>query len=159
MAIQDDDHKDDCDLGWAIGMLMRHYRSRVQPQLADLPRGARAYQLLYTVINKDLPNQLQMAEYLGIDRTVMPYVIDDLVEAGLVQRRPDPADRRARKVTATELGLSTFEQLQSDVDVAESAVLAALSAEEQAQFRTLLSRLARRARDTDDVPGLSDGDM
>ena len=54
----------DCDLGWSIGMLMRHYTAQVKPCTADLPRGMRGYQVLYTVVCKDLPNQLQMAEYL-----------------------------------------------------------------------------------------------
>lgn len=90
----------DCDLGRSIGMLMRHYRMQVQPCVVELPRGVRGYQLLYTVPYKDLPNRLQMAEYLGIDRTVLPYVIDDLVEAGLIDRRANPADRRACKIVA-----------------------------------------------------------
>ncbi|MGY0498236.1 MarR family winged helix-turn-helix transcriptional regulator [Nocardia sp. FBN12] len=137
----------DCDLGWSIGMLMRHYQVQVQACVADLPRGARGYQLLYTVMYKDLPNQLQMAEYLGIDRSVLPYVIDDLVEAGLVERRPDQADRRARKVVVTPLGAETFERLQARVTAAEDAVLAALEPTEQTQFRSVLSRLARQARD------------
>lgn len=137
----------ECDLGWSIGMLRRHYTAQVQPCTADLPRGTRGYQVLYTVVCKDLPNQLQMAQYLGIDRSVMPYVLDDLVEAGLVERQPDPDDRRARKVVATSLGRETFWQLQDEVAAAESAVLAALEPAEQAQFRSLLSRLARQARD------------
>lgn len=137
----------DCDLGWSVGMLTRHYKAQVQPCTADLPRGSRGYQVLYTVIYKDLPNQLRMAQYLGIDRSVLPYVIDDLVEAGLVERQPDPDDRRARKVVATPLGRETFQRLQDQVAGAEGAVLAALEPAEQAQFRALLSRLARQARD------------
>lgn len=143
----------DCDLGWSIGMLMRHYTVQVKPCTADLPRGMRGYQVLYTVVCKDLPNQLQMAEYLGIDRSVLPYVLDDLVEAGLVERQPDPADRRTRKVVATPLGLERFLRLQHEVAGAEDAVLAALDPAEQAQLRSLLSRLARQARDEADRSG------
>jgi DNA-binding MarR family transcriptional regulator len=94
-----------------------------------------------------MPNQSQLADYLGIDRSVLPYVIDDLVEAGLVERQPDPADRRTRKVVATTLGVETFRTLQNKVTAAEEAVLTALEPAEQQQFRSLLSRLARQARD------------
>jgi DNA-binding MarR family transcriptional regulator len=31
----------------------------------------------------------------------MTYLLDTLVEAGVVERVPDPADRRARKIVAT----------------------------------------------------------
>jgi DNA-binding MarR family transcriptional regulator len=128
-------------------MLMRHYRAQAEPCTADLPRGTRGYQLLYTVVCKDMANQSQLAGYLGIDRSVLPYVIDDLAEAGLVERHPDPADRRARKVVATQLGVETFRALQNKVTSAEESVLAALGPAEQKQFRSLLSRLARQARD------------
>lgn len=137
----------ECDLGWSIGMLMRHYKTQVGPCVADLPRGGRGYQLLYTVVCKAMPNQSRLADYLGIDRSVLPYVIDDLVEAGLVERQPDPADRRARKVVATALGVETFRTLQERVTAAEEAALTALQPAEQKQFRSLLSRLARQARD------------
>ncbi|MET7320266.1 MarR family winged helix-turn-helix transcriptional regulator [Streptomyces sp. NPDC005549] len=137
----------DCDLGWSIGMLLRHYRAQAESCTADLPRGIRGYQLLYTVVSKNLANQSQLAGYLGIDRSVPPYVIDDLVRAGLVERQPDPADRRARKVVATALGIETFRALQNQVTSAEESVLAALGPAEQKQFRSLPSRLARQARD------------
>src|SRR5665811_2237029 len=110
----------ECDLGWSVGMLMRNYKAHADPCVGDLPRGARGYQLLYTVVRKNIPNQLRLAEYLGIDRSVMPYVIDDLVEAGLVERQPDPADRRARKVVATPLGIEKFQQLEAQMARAEN---------------------------------------
>jgi DNA-binding MarR family transcriptional regulator len=36
----------------------------------------------------------------------MTYLLDSLAEAGLVERRPDPADRRARRIVATARGRS-----------------------------------------------------
>jgi MarR family transcriptional regulator, transcriptional regulator for hemolysin len=49
-------------------------------------------------------SQAALAARLGIDRTVMTYLLDDLVTAGLVERRQDPGDRRTRSVAATEHG-------------------------------------------------------
>ena len=40
-------------------------------------------------------NQGTLGQQLGIDRTVLTYLIDDLESLGLVERRPDPADRHA----------------------------------------------------------------
>lgn len=137
----------DCDLGWSIGMLQRRYRAAVDSTVDHLPRGARGYQLLYAVIYKQLPNQLALAEYLGIDRTVLPYVIDDLVEDGLIERQPADGDRRARKVVATDHGRAVFGRVEEAVAVAEAEVLDALAEPERAQFRHLLSQLARQARE------------
>ncbi|WP_435642768.1 MarR family transcriptional regulator [Streptomyces sp. H49] len=75
--------------------------------------------MLYTLVCKDMANQSQPAGYLGIDRSVLPYVIDDLVKTGLVERQPDPADRRARKAVATQPGIETLRALQNKITSAE----------------------------------------
>lgn len=133
-----------CDLGWSIGMLARDYSTVVDPVFADVPRGARGYQLLHTVIHKQIRSQIGLADYLGIDRTVMPYVIDDLVTAGFVERAPDPRDRRIRTVVATRAGLAEYEKLSTQVLSAEQRFFAALDDADRATFVRVLSQLAHR---------------
>lgn len=140
-------------------MLQRRYRCRVEPVVAGLPRGARGYQVLYAVMHKELPNQLALAGYLGIDRTVLPYVIDDMVEAGLVERQAAPGDRRARRVVATATGRATFARVEAQVRAAEATLLGELDDTESAWFRSLLSRLARRAREDDAALAVNESDL
>jgi DNA-binding MarR family transcriptional regulator len=130
------------DLGWALGVLLRSYREGVGPALGSFPHGARGYQTLCEVIRGQQPSQLALANRLGIDRTVMTYVIDDLVEAGLVERRPNPVDRRQRRIVATPRGQEALATLCHQVTDAESAVLGALDAGERALFRRLLAKAA-----------------
>ncbi|MDV7243378.1 MULTISPECIES: MarR family winged helix-turn-helix transcriptional regulator [Rhodococcus] len=137
----------DCDLGWSVSTLQRRFHSLVATAVAELPHGTRSYQLLHTVLRKELPTQLGLADYLGIDRTVITYVIDALVEAGLVERVQDPVDRRARKVVPTDLGTAHYTVLERNVRVAEESVLRVLDGSERALFRSLLSRVARGSRD------------
>ncbi|QSE89922.1 MarR family transcriptional regulator [Rhodococcus pseudokoreensis] len=137
----------DCDLGWSVSTVQRHFSGLVAPAVADLPHGTRGYQLLHTVLRKELPTQIGLADYLGIDRTVITYVIDALVDAGLVERVQDPADRRARKIVPTDLGTAHHAALERDVRVAEEAVLRVLAADERVVFRSLLGRVARGSRD------------
>ncbi|MFD7339688.1 hypothetical protein ACFV98_27325 [Streptomyces violascens] len=76
------------DFGLSLLVLMRAYRTVVASALADVPQGARGYQTLAVVVRGDQQNQLALATYLGIDRTVMTYLIDDLVTAGQLGRAP-----------------------------------------------------------------------
>ena len=69
------------DLGWALGSLLRSYRERIGPLLEDVPHGPRGYQTLCEVIRGEQPSQLALATHLGIDRTVMTYLVDDLEKA------------------------------------------------------------------------------
>ncbi|MET8610122.1 hypothetical protein [Streptomyces misionensis] len=84
--------------------------------------------MLYTLVCKDMANQSQSAGYLGIDRSVLPYVIDDLVETGLVEWQPDPADRRARKAVAAQPGIETLRALQNKITSAEGIGAGSLGA-------------------------------
>jgi DNA-binding MarR family transcriptional regulator len=51
----------------------------------------------------------ELAERLAIDRPYTTLIVDDLQRRGLVERRVDRTDRRARIVTITELGRNAAE--------------------------------------------------
>jgi len=114
----------------------------VNPTLGNFPHGARGYQTLCEVVRGQQPSQLALANRLGIDRTVMTYLIDDLVEAGLVERRPNPVDRRQRQIVATSGGREALATLCQRVVEAETAVLGALNDDERQLFRRLLNKAA-----------------
>lgn len=129
------------DLGQALGTLLRAYLQRAGTAVADLPGGPRGYQLLATASSGRCANQAGIAASIGIDRTVMTYLVDDLETAGLVERRPDPVDRRARQVLLTAAGHTTLAQATARLAEVESAVLAGLDADEAATFRRLLDKV------------------
>jgi DNA-binding MarR family transcriptional regulator len=138
-------------VGWSLGVLLRACHSAITGVVGDLPHGPRGYQVLATVVHQDQPSQLALAEHLGIDRTVMTYLIDDLVSAGLVERRPNPGDRRQRKIVATNHGARALARLERKVHEAEDVVLGALDPAERATFRAMLRRVAGDVHDVGDA--------
>jgi DNA-binding MarR family transcriptional regulator len=130
------------DLGWLLGVMFRAYVRATGDALGDLPGGARGYQVLRTVVQDKPGTQLAMAQRLGVDRTVMTYLLDDLEKAGLVARRPDPQDRRARLVQCTVEGRRRLAELEKKLARVESHVLAGLDAQSAITFRVLLGRAA-----------------
>ncbi|WP_040765711.1 MarR family winged helix-turn-helix transcriptional regulator [Tsukamurella sp. 1534] len=136
-----------CDLGWSIAMIGRGYAAVVDPVFADVPRGARGYQLLHTVIHKSIRSQTALADYLGVDRTVMPYFVDDLQAAGLVERQDDPADRRRRIVAATRHGRARYAELSERVLEAERVFFGDLPDGERSAFVATLATMAHRSRE------------
>ncbi len=133
------------DLGWALGMAFRLYVKTGEAVTAELPGGQRGFQVLAAATDDQAGTQLALAQRLGVDRTVMTYLLDDLERAGLITRVPDPADRRARHVRLTEQGLSTFRSLDARLRQVEARVLAPLDEAERGTFRSLLLRIATRA--------------
>lgn len=132
------------NLGWALAVVLRRWHDGVEDVLNDIPHGSRGYHVLSTVVHEDLPTQAALAAHLSIDRTVMTYLIDALEAAGLVERRPDPADRRARRIVATDHGRKVLAAAERRVGAVEQAMLAALAPDEQAVFQELTQRAASR---------------
>jgi DNA-binding MarR family transcriptional regulator len=133
------------DLGWALGVVFKRYARAASAALAGVPGGPRGYQVLATAVREGPKRQLDLAQQLDIDRTVMTYLLDDLEQAGLVERKPDPADRRARLIVPTAVGLSELEGLENGLASAELDVLGGLEESERLMFRTLLQRVAVNA--------------
>jgi len=137
------------DLGWMLGVVFRAYVKASDHALRDLPGGPRGYQILTAAAGAPPRNQGAIAEDLGIDRTVLTYLIDDLERLDLVARRPDPADRRSRLVVATDRGRDVWRQRRDELARVEAHVLSPLSTADTATFLALLSQLACRAQDLD----------
>ena len=130
------------DLGWNLGMVLRGYQGRFEAAVEGMPAGIRGYQVLSAVVHRDPPNQQALGAHLAIDRTVLTYLLDTLVDAGVVERIPDPADRRARKIVATAAGLQALAAFEERVAAAERDLLSGLAEPEAQTFAALVGRLA-----------------
>jgi DNA-binding MarR family transcriptional regulator len=139
------------DLGWGLAVVFRAYVKAADAVTDGIPGGHRGYQVLCAAARDEPGSQAALASRLGIDRTVMTYLLDDLEAADLVARRPDPADRRSRRVAATEHGRVILTDREARFEQAEQHLLAALSPEDRASFRALLRTLATHANAQDPV--------
>jgi DNA-binding MarR family transcriptional regulator len=142
------------DLGWGLGMIFRAYVKAAHAAVADLPGGPRGYQVLSVAAQGSVNSQLALAQHLGVDRTVMTYLLDDLEAAGLIERRPDPADRRARRIVATKKGNELLTSLNDRLAAAEAHLLAPLGTKTSDTFRAQVRLLATQldALDPPDSP-------
>jgi len=105
-------------------VILRTWHEQVEQAVADVPHGIRGYQILSVVGHNNPPTQSGLAKHLQIDKTVMPYVVDALEKADLVERRTDPKDRRVRRIVITEHGRKVLSALEAKVRAAEDAVFA-----------------------------------
>jgi len=132
----------EADLGWALGAISRSYLVACRDAVAAVPGGPRGYLVLAVAGQGEPKSQAALAHHLGVDRTVMTYLLDDLEAAGLVERRPDPADRRARRVALTAAGSTRLRELKAGLHDVEDRLLGPLDDDERAVLRALLRRLA-----------------
>ncbi len=76
-----------------------------------------------------------------LDLSTVSRQVRSLVERGLVERRPDPEDRRGSLLTATAGGREAFEQYRRQRDTELAALLEPWPAEDRYQLIRLMERL------------------
>ena len=129
------------DLGWLLGQIQHGYAIAAAQAVEGIPAGLRGHYVLGAALCGQAPNQIEVARRFGIDRTVMVRLIDDLEKAGLVERRPDPADRRARMIVGTKRGRVYYEAAQARLRRIEDHVLGPLAPDERAAFAAMVRRV------------------
>lgn len=130
------------DLGWVLGRIIDGYATAAAEAMCDVPGGLRGYQVLTAVADGCPGTQLKLGRQLGIDRSVMTNVLDTIEAAGLIARRPDPADRRARLVQITTSGRRARDAATEKLAKVEYDVLGRIPAVDRDRVRESLGALA-----------------
>lgn len=86
-------------------------------------------------------SQRELADVLGLDPSQIVLLVDELTAAGLVERRPSPADRRNKLVLGTAAGQAVRTAAARDVELALAGELTDFSAGERQLLQELLTRL------------------
>jgi DNA-binding MarR family transcriptional regulator len=85
--------------------------------------------------------QQQLCEALWLDPNNCVLLLNELEEMGYVERRRDPSDRRRHVVDITNEGRIALERAERAQEAIGDELLSALSDEERATLRSLLSRV------------------
>ncbi|MBP2705472.1 MarR family transcriptional regulator [Microbispora sp. RL4-1S] len=99
------------------------------------------YAVLATLEEAGPVSQAELSRRTGIYRSDVVAVINELAGRGLVERAPDPADRRRNVITMTRQGLDRLRSLDAVLAALEDEVLAPLTGPERDQLTGLLTRL------------------
>ncbi|OJY47754.1 MAG: hypothetical protein BGP03_33700 [Pseudonocardia sp. 73-21] len=87
-----------------------------------------------------------LAEFEGINPTMLSRIVAKLEDAGLLRRRPDPDDGRAALVETTEAGLAQHRTLREERTRLLTDRLAAMPADRAAQLLAALPALEALAQ-------------
>jgi DNA-binding MarR family transcriptional regulator len=101
----------------------------------------REFLLLRFVATSEGQSQQALAERLAVPPSRMVALVDHLEDEGLIERRPDPDDRRIRGLHLTRKGRNTLERAFRVAVDFEKVLCAGLDAEEREQLIDLLQKL------------------
>ena len=132
-------------MGWLMSRASHALGAALAESLVPLGLNIRDYTVLIAAeraaVEGGPRTQLALAQAARLDKSTMVVAVDALEEGGLVERRPDPKDRRARIVVPTDAGRELLARAEGVALAVEDEVLADLGTEEQRALRDLLTRL------------------
>ncbi|MCB2088433.1 MAG: MarR family transcriptional regulator [Sphingomonadaceae bacterium] len=121
----------------AARLLRRRFDQQVQGHGVTGPQA----RLLLILNANSAQTQAYYADQMEVEPITLCRMVDRLAEAGLVERRPSPTDRRARQLFLTNEGQSRIEQLRVDVDVMINDMMQGLSQQEHETMLSLLQTI------------------
>ncbi|MFB6717163.1 MULTISPECIES: MarR family winged helix-turn-helix transcriptional regulator [unclassified Streptomyces] len=119
-------------------VVARYYEEYDEAAAAHSLTGAQA-RVLGLLSLEPMPMR-RIAKKLKCEPSNVTGIVDRLESRGLVERRPDPVDRRVKLAAPTEKGARTAQQLRDSLTFAREP-LAELSDEDRAVLRDLLRRM------------------
>ena len=99
------------------------------------------YSVLVELADQPGIDQRRLGEALGIDRTTIGEIVDELEGRGLIDRRIHPEDRRARVLSLNEQGEALRLEIRPRMLAAQERFAAPLLPEERTLFLDLLYRV------------------
>jgi DNA-binding MarR family transcriptional regulator len=125
-----------------LGYLLKHAELRfaqlTSAELEPLGISPREWAALNCLDEQHGLSQREVADLLGVDRTTMVALVDELQAKGWVKRHPQPDDRRKNIVSLTRKGRDLMQRGARIIDNCERRFLATLSESDAEQLKNAL---------------------
>ncbi|MFL6723180.1 MAG: MarR family winged helix-turn-helix transcriptional regulator [Sphingomicrobium sp.] len=129
------------ELAWEIGETYRSLRRYYDRRAAALGVTTAQWRVLAWLGHSPGLKQVELAERLDVEPITAGRIIDRLEEAGLVERQPDPVDRRAWRLMLTAKAGPIIARLTELADEMSDEAFADFDVEELEAMRTRLARM------------------
>jgi len=127
--------------GFLLHDIARLLRKRFDQRTRALGLSRAQWQVLACLRRQEGINQTGLADMLDLEPISIGRLIDRMQEAGWVERRPDPADRRVHRLYTTERARPMMAQLEAVADVLLDEAFVGLSETERTTLADLLLRV------------------
>ncbi|QKW40022.1 MarR family transcriptional regulator [Actinomadura sp. NAK00032] len=127
---------------WLINLVAAQSHRLVGAGFAAAGARGYHYRLLAALDEYGPSSQAALGRHTGVDRSDVVAALNELAAKDLVDRSPDPSDRRRNVITLTAAGARHLRELDAVLAGIQDDLLAPLSPAEREQFTGLLTRLA-----------------
>ncbi len=128
-------------IGFLLNDAARLMRKDFERRTRPLGLTRAQWQTLFHLARNEGCNQATLADLLDVEPITIARTIDRLELSGLVERRSDPGDRRARLLFLGDRAHPLLEQLRALGAETREVALAGMSEDERTLLMTLLTRM------------------
>jgi MarR family transcriptional regulator, 2-MHQ and catechol-resistance regulon repressor len=136
----------------AVSAFMRAYKSRIRSILTEVSsrESTPSRVMVVVVLRKSGPLPMgTIAAHVGLPKSNITALVDDLEAEGVLRRKRDEADRRITQVELTAKGRALCAREYDAYESSLAAFFDTVPAAERAAMLSGLERLTRRMRDDD----------
>jgi len=127
------------EMAFLVNDVARLLRTYVDQQAAALGMTRAQWAVVVRLERAEGLKQAELAEMLDLQPITLTRLVDRLCDSGLIERRPDPKDRRAKLLYLTPAARPLLEQLHGIGEVLMSNVLDGI---DDATIAAMLGQLA-----------------
>ena len=128
--------------GFLMNLLQRRVDAKMKLRLAGIGIDVRTFAILRMLDENEGIKQKDLGKIFEFPEYYTSRNVDALVDAGLVERKPDPNSRRSVQIYLTDAGQERVEQLPKIVSSVNSEFLGTLTTEERKTLIKLLRKVA-----------------
>ena len=132
-------HSHNRELAFAINDVARLLRTVADQKAAQHGMTRAKWAVLVRLDRFEGLKQAELAEMLDLQPISLTRLLDGLADAGLIERRADPSDRRAKRLYLTPAAKPILERLS---DLGEALMRTALAGLDEASVARLLTDLS-----------------
>jgi len=129
------------ELAWEIAETSRMMRRHFNRRASVIGVTSAQWRALAWLSHEPRLKQVELAERLDVEPITAGRIVDRLEEAGLVERKADPVDRRAWRLVVTDRAQPIIERLTDLADDMAGDIFVGLETEELEAVRAMLSRV------------------
>ncbi len=137
----------DSEVTWLLHRAAQRMRTATGEQAEKHGLQLRDHIVLSALHKTPNLTQAELGKSLGLDKTTLMSQLDRLERVGLVERRHDPRDRRARIPHITAKGEALRSQVADSSEAVEQAALGSFSTNEVALLRRMLLDIIGQSQD------------
>jgi MarR family transcriptional regulator, transcriptional regulator for hemolysin len=129
------------NFGFLLKEVSRHYVLRFEEHARAISLTLPQCKVLVRLEKNEGVSQARLAELVEVDAMTMVRILDRMEADGLLERRPDPADRRARCLYLTAKAKPLLDEVWRLSEATRAEVFAGIGPQQREEFMEVLQRL------------------